>query len=251
MVNYLRAELYKVLHRKNYTYGFLLFLLVGAGFLVFTWAYTNSRGNDVGFAFGAGMLGTLLSMGFYAVVVTGDIVFSEQYKFNTLKNEVSYGIPRVRLYLGKLAVSCLVAVVSCILVISFYLALCWAVLPHDPTLDGEVLRTVVFQALAMLPLWLGAQGLVFCFFTVFKSSTGASFAFIGVLVAVPEILKLLTYFVHPGFAKVRAFLLNTAYETMPLPWDWATVGYGCAVGIGWFLASTLLGVLSLRKREIS
>ena len=60
----------------------------------------------------AQMVALILSVGLYATLLTGDIVFSDQYKNNTLKNEVSYGVPRVRIYLGKLIVAILVAIVA-------------------------------------------------------------------------------------------------------------------------------------------
>lgn len=250
MVNYLHAEFYKVSRRK-YTYGFLLVLLVGAAFLVGTWAYTNSRGNDIGFAGSVSILAMMLNFGFYLTLITGDIAFSDQYKFNTLKNEVSYGLPRIRSYLGKLVTACVVAVAACAVVIGFYIALCWVLLPHDPTVDGEVVKGIAFSVLAMLPLWLGAQALTIFFFFTFKSSTAASIAVVGVLMGIPEFLKLLAYFVNPSFASAKRFLLIGAYETMPALGDWATLGYGCAVGAGWFLIATVAGILILRKREIN
>ena len=39
-----------------------------------------------------------MPVGLYLVAVGGDAVFSEQYKYNTLKNEVSYGLTRVQVY---------------------------------------------------------------------------------------------------------------------------------------------------------
>lgn len=250
MGNYLRAEFYKVTHRK-YTYGFFLTLLAGAAFLVGTWVYTNSRGNTVGFYTGVGLMATLLELGFYVTLVTGDIAFSDQYKFNTLKNEVSYGLPRVRIYLGKLVTACAVALAACVLVVGFYLALCWVLLPHDPALDAVIVKEAAFAVLAMLPLWLGAQALTIFFFFALKSSTAASFAVVGVLVGIPQILKLLTYFVSPGFAAVRRFLLIGAYDRLPAAGDRAALGYGCAVGAAWFLAATAAGILALRSQEIN
>lgn len=250
MVNYLHAEFYKVSRRK-YTYGFLLVLLAGAAFLVGTWAYTNSRGNDISFAGSVSILAMMLNFGFYLTLITGDLAFSDQYKFNTLKNEVSYGLPRVRSYLGKLVTACVVALAACAVVIGFYIALCWVLLPHDPAVDGEVVKGIAFSVLAMLPLWLGAQALTIFFFFTFKSSTAASVAVVGVLMGIPELLKLLAYFVNPGFNSVKRFLLIGAYETMPALGDWATLGYGFAVGAGWFLVATVAGILTLWKREIN
>ncbi len=250
MVNYIRAEFYKVLHRK-YTYWFLLTMLAGAGLLVAGWVYTNANGNDIGFASGAGILSAILSVGVYCTLLTGDLVFSDQYKFNTLKNEVSYGIPRARIYLCKLFVSCVVALIACVIIVGFYVALCWVFLPHDPALDGEVMRHIGFTVLSALPLWLGSQAVSMLCLVLFKSSTVASFAFVGVAMLVPEALKLLAMLINPVFMKVREFLLTTPFETMGKVNDWSFFVLCLAIGAGWFAVSTLLGVIALNKREIS
>ncbi len=243
MANYLRAELYKIFRRK-YTYGFFLFLLGGAALLVSLWVYTNTLDNHVDFATSAGFLMNLLGLGFYVVLVTGDIAFSDQYKFNTLKNEVSYGIPRARLYLGKLAMAYATALFACAAVIGFYLALSGILFPHNPAMDAVVLGELGKMLMSILPLWLGAQALSFFFLAFFKSSMAASFAFVGVLVALPQVVKLLAFFVDIRFASLNRFLLTEAYKSMPLGGNWA-------VGGVWLVVSTALGLLSLRRREIS
>ena len=64
MVKYMRAEFYKVLHRK-YTYGFLVVILLLEAMLVAGWAYTNANGNDVNFSSGASILCLMLGVGLY------------------------------------------------------------------------------------------------------------------------------------------------------------------------------------------
>ncbi|MFQ9917337.1 MAG: ABC transporter permease [Flavonifractor plautii] len=97
-----------------------------------TWKWGNS---NVDFYSTAIMVPFMLSIGLYATIVTGDIVFSEQYKNNTLKNEVSYGLSRGRIYLGKLLVSTGIAVLAAVVMMGFYLGLCWVLFPHTE-LDG-------------------------------------------------------------------------------------------------------------------
>ncbi len=50
-----------------------------------------------------------------------DTVFSEQYKCNTLKNEVSYGLTRVQVYLARLVVTLLLMIVVFVVTIGVYL----------------------------------------------------------------------------------------------------------------------------------
>ena len=250
MVNYMRAELYKVLHRK-YTYGFLLVILLCEALLVAGWVFTNVNGNDVGFESGAGMLPMMLAVGLYCTLLTGDIAFSDQYKFNTLKNEVSYGLPRVQIYLGKLLTACVTALVLCAIILAAYLGMCWVALPHGAAV-AETMSAVGYCILVALPVWFGAQALVLLFYFQFRSSTVASFLFVGILVALPEIVKLLTAMVSPLFQYVYMALLTTPLELAPnSPWDMGLLGMSWAVGAGWFVAATVAGIILFRKREIS
>ena len=135
MRNYLAAECYKTFRRK-YFYIILAVCLGLEAVLLWgywtTWKWGNS---NVDFYSTAIMVPFMLSIGLYATIVTGDIVFSEQYKNNTLKNEVSYGLSRGRIYLGKLLVSTGIAVLAAVVMMGFYLGLCWVLFPHTE-LDG-------------------------------------------------------------------------------------------------------------------
>lgn len=130
MVDYIRAEVYKVTHRK-YLWGFLLIVGGLEALLVCMWAWMNGDMTNMSASTGFTMVLYLLTMGYYASAITTDMVFSDQYKFNTLKNEVAYGIPRARIYLGKLAVGCLVSLASCVVILLWYGLLCKVLLPGD------------------------------------------------------------------------------------------------------------------------
>lgn len=251
MLDYIHAELYKVFHRK-YPYGFLLAMFLCEGLLVWGWAFTNARGNDVGFQVGAGIMVNLLNIGLFCTILIGDIVFSEQYKFNTMKNEVSYGVPRARIYLGKLIVQCITALLLCAVVVAFYLGLCWLVLPHDPALDAQVMQMVGYCLLVALPLWLGAQALVNMVYFLIKSTTVASFLVVGIFMGAGEVFKLLGALVHPFFQTLYSIMLTSPFEASAnAVGDWAFFGRSAAVGAGWFVAATVIGLLLFRKKEIN
>ena len=159
MADYLRAECTKAFRRK-YLYIALLVCLAGESLLLLGSWLTYSWGNtNISFHSTAVMVAAILSFGLYATLITGDIVFSDQYKHNTLKNEVSYGLPRGRIYLGKLLVSMLVALAACVVLIGFYLGGCWLLFPHDGS-DGTVWSLLGYCLAGAFPLWLGGQALV-------------------------------------------------------------------------------------------
>lgn len=250
MYNYLRAELYKVLHRR-YTYIFLIVVLALETLLVSGWVFTNSNGNHVDFYSGAVMVVMMFSVGLYATLITGDLVFSDQYKFNTLKNEVSYGLSRTRIYLGKLIMSCVVALVMCAIILVFYLGLCFLLLPHDAA-SGNPLPVIGYCLAVALPLWLGCQALVTMLFFLFKSSNVASFVLVGVIAGAGQIFQLLGALVHQGFLLLYRVMLTTPLDAAPnMVGDWGFCGQAWLIGLGWFVLSTAVGLWCFQRKEIS
>lgn len=252
MLKYMRAEIYKVLHRK-YTYIFLLAILGCELLLTVGWAYTNSRGNTVTFDYSIQILVLMLSVGLYCTILTEDMVFSDQYKFNTLKNEVAYGLSRARIYLGKLIISCATAVVLCAILILAYLGMCWVALPQG-TGDSTsfALQAVGYSLLAALPIWLGGQALVNLVYFLIKSNTVAAFVVVGIIMALPEVFKLLGIIVSDVFLSLYNIMLTTPLNLAPnMVGDWGFIGQCFAIGAGWFGACTLLGLFLFHKREIT
>ena len=250
MRNYLSAECFKVFHR-SYVYLTLLFCLLGEGLLLLGYWLTWSWGNGtVTFANTASMVAPLLSVGMYATIITGDIVFSDQYKNNTLKNEVSYGVNRAVIYLGKLATSLLVAVVAAAIMLAFYLGACWLLFPHGIE-DQPTLALIGYCLSGALPLWIGSQAVVMlCYFLV-RNSTAAAFLTIGILAVVPSVLQVLGLLIHPAFELVRKLFPGVILEALPnQAFDWSFVGICWADGLLWALLATVLGVALFHKKEI-
>ena len=247
---YLRAEIFKVLHRP-YTYIFLLVILALEALMAILLSSNVTSSVTITFTDGAVILIKALTMGLYCAIVVGDMVYSEQYKNNTLKNEVSFGLPRVRIYLGKLAASCLTAVCLCAVMVVFYLGLCRALLPGDPETNGLILQVTGFCLLTALPLWLGGQALVIALYFLVRSSTVAAIAQVVIFLVLPQIWELLANLVSEHFWTVYSVMLTTPFARMGGMPDWSFFGRTLAIGAGWFIAATVVGILGFRRREIS
>ena len=250
MRNYLSAECFKVFHR-SYVYLTLLFCLLGEGLLLLGYWLTWSWGNGtVTFANTASMVTLLLAVGMYATIVTGDMVFSDQYKNNTLKNEVSYGVDRTLIYLGKFSTALLTALVAAIIMLAFYLGGCWLLFPHGIE-DVPALAVIGYCLVGALPLWIGSQAVAMvCYFLV-RNSTAAAFAAIGILAVVPSVLQVLGILIHPVFGDIRQFFPSVMLGVLPnVAFDWSYVGMCWASGLLWTLLATVLGVVLFRKKEI-
>ena len=120
MLNYLRAEFYKVFHRK-YTWITLIILLALESVLVWGFAFINANGSHIDVAEAAYSLWLLLYMGCFLTLFTCEMVFANQYKNGTLKNEVAFGLSRSRIYFGKYLTQLIVSILFCAIMVVFYL----------------------------------------------------------------------------------------------------------------------------------
>lgn len=252
MGKYIGAELYKVLHRRTYTLGLLAFLLGGEALLLFllkTAGFSNATTfNDV-----LGVLPMTLSMGLYLVPAMVDIVFSDQYKQNTLKNEVSYGLPRGRIYLGKLLSSALVAVALCAVLVGGYLGLSLLLFPAGEGLETS-LRTLGLWLAVAFPLWMGGLGLgLFLQFTM--KSTAATITYVMIVGFLGsgflELMEVFLPSLELAADVVQTISLNTPFNLMRTQSPEEVMGYAWTLGMAWLVVSTAAGLVCFQKKEIS
>lgn len=250
MRNYLAAECYKVFRRK-YFYLTLAVVLVLEGVLLWGCWATHSWGNTgMNFYSAATLVAAMLSIGVYATILTCDMVFSEQYKQETMKNEVSYGLPRARIYLGKLAVSTLVSILAAVVMVALYVAGCWVLLPHDSQ-DAAALALIGYSLWGAFPLWLGAQGITMACYFLVRNTTLAAFVSVGLLGVVPGILQALGLLFHPVFEMVRQLMPTVMLEKLPtMAFQMDYVGLCWTAGIAALVLSTGIGLSVFRKKEI-
>ena len=64
----------------------------------------------------------LMPMCFALLTIVVDAVFSDEYKYGTLKNTISFGISRAEIYFGKLIVEIILMLVTIALVLVVYTA---------------------------------------------------------------------------------------------------------------------------------
>lgn len=251
MGKYVGAELYKVTHRRTYILGMLAFVLGGEALLLFllkTAGFSNATTyDDV-----IGVLPLTLTVGIYLIPAICDIVFSDQYKLNTLKNEMAYGTPRLRVYFGKLLAAVITAVVFCGLFTVFYLGAAALLFPvtDGAAAAGELAR--IGKALAVaLPVWLGALGFTHMLLFVMKGSVSAVVLYLLAL-SLGDILELMSLFLpklQDFCGLVQRYLINAPMDTVmngsfDIPYAWT-------VGMAWFVACAAIGAICFQKREIS
>lgn len=264
MFNYIRAEFYKLVRRK-YTYIALAVFLALEGLLVAGFAFHNAHSYATPFGGAITLVVEMGAVGFCICLLTADIVFAGQYKNSTLKNEVSFGLSRTQIYLGKLIAQTLLSVAYLVVMMGFFLGACAIFLPIDPilesgeplyyTLAADALTIVGWFLAAGLPLWIGTQAAAcMCQFLI-NGDMASSFVYMGLVFVLDGVLELIGLLVR---GRVGDILLKIC-EYLPRPLldsvkstvgDWNYMGRAWLVGAFWLAACTAVGLYGFNRKEI-
>lgn len=270
MLNYVRAELYKVSHRTA-TWVTLAALLGLEALLVGLCAWFNAEGSgqvDAGYML-AIVPSNFLDLGCYFTLISTGLVFAAQYKNSTLKNEVSFGLPRGRIYLGKLAAMLITALLFCLLAMTFYVGLSVLLLPREAGWETD-LQLFWESILGALPIWIGAQGACCaCAFLLEAEGVSTSTSILlfdvsaGALQLVGAIfsgngweafggLLLKIYYWLPTTLLSNLYLYLTGQETevSAATLDCPYPARLLIVGAAWLVGFTCAGLAVFRRKEI-
>lgn len=253
MLNYIRAEWYKVT-RRRYFWVSLGLLLGLEGLFVFTLALERLGGLQ--FTEMVAILCVTMLAGVYLSILCVDLVDSDQSKGSTLKNEVSFGIPRRRIYLGRLLAALGVALLMCVLVFASYLGSAWLLSVHaDPEAERANLLILAYVAGASLPLWLGTLALSHCVFMLTRSPTAGGILMLLFLTWGGGIFWMLGQFKPFGligrfFGYVSALVPTTPFTAYRGSLDWSLLAQNWAIGLGWLVLSTGAGLFFFRRQEL-
>lgn len=258
MLNYIQAELYKAFHRK-YTYIALGAFLLLEGLLVAGYVFHNAHGLATHFGEVIVLITEFGPIGFCVCMFTGDIVFAGQYKNSTLKNEVSFGLSRTRIYLGKLIAQTLLSVLFLVVMMGFFIGASAILMPHSMSIyfnDGFSLVVVGYYLACGFPLWIGAQAAVcMCVFLI-RSDMAAAVVYMILIFSLATIVQLVGIFIQNH---VLSQLLMNAYNYFPNTMltaakssvgSWAFLGRSWLVGAFWLAVCTAIGLFVFKRKEI-
>ena len=242
MLNYLSAELWRMARRRLDLIWCAAYLLL-VGVVALSWTGAPLHQTMEGFR-------DFLVIGLYLGYPLAALADGEARRLGTLRNEVSYGLSRGRIYLGKLLVSTGIAVLAAVVMMGFYLGLCWVLFPHTE-LDGMAWQLIGYCLAGAFPLWLAAQAMVStCYFLV-RGTNIAAFTAAGLLAVLPAILQAFGILFHPAFEVLRQFMPGVMLENLKnMAFQWNYVGLCWAAGLAWLAAATAVGLLAFRRKEI-
>ena len=247
MLNYISAELYKVRRRKS-TWALLALLLGLESLYILLFAHGECYELLNAFV-------TTLTLGLPMALLLSALVCSDMGRSGTLKNELSAGLPRSRIYLGKLLSALIVALIALALVVGLCLAAGGLLFRHsDPAQDRAALAVVGYCLAAALPLWVGGLDLAQMLFFLVPSPGAAESLYFVWFVFLDWMASLITWNAQGPLAQAAA-----ALQSLLLSWTFGQLegvltrellAHSWLVGLGWLAVTSSVGVLVLRRREL-
>lgn len=252
MLNVIKSEIYKTRHRL-YFYVFLgisCLLILG---LVVLFVLNSNGQSRIYYEDILRLPLAALSIGVYFALIPCDIVFSEEYKHQTMKNTLSFGISRQSLYLGKLITSILTALFSAALMIGLFMGSAYLLLGvKDASAAAEVTQRMLLSLVCAVPLWIGALSVLNMMSFQFRNTTILSLTYVGLFAITALLMPLVGYYVSPIFNVIHDWMIMPQFDVIKSA---ATISgpiiLKCMViGLGYTVGSTVIGMLLFRKREI-
>ena len=246
MLNYIKAELWKAFRHKG-TYVLVLTLVILTGLFTAMMLPATAFYQMASAATTTMLLGLLVAPLLTQLVDGGSL--------STLKNEVSFGMDRRRIYLGKLMTGLPLGLGLSLLLLGGYLLTGWLVLPHSPEEDLTAMGVVGFTVLGAIPIWCGVYSLCHLMAMLIPSTAGwLSIYYVFTFFGQPILESLIATFTNGGMSSLLQAILMPFSLLMPnylsgwITWEYQV--WCWAIGLGWLVATTALGLFCLEKREI-
>lgn len=259
MMNYIKSEIYRVSQDKG-IYFFTAILAVLAILLnaLLGWFGKMDRAgfryNTTSFSYSNLVANPMVFCVMGAVV--GIILYEGNRRNGNLKNTIAFGIPRTKVFAGECIVATATAVISLIVVLTVYIASAIIFLKHTGPVSLTDLLTEI-QAVFLLAVASLISGVI-CIEAFEKDVTGTIVWFI-IWIIIPKIFFYLGRQIDV-FRHIAMWMPENFFGTSGMSVNmsqsitaWGTVEgmTKCIIaGIIGIIVFSLLGVVSLRKREL-
>jgi ABC-2 type transport system permease protein len=247
MLNYIKAELYRNFNR--------LYFWVFTGVLTALALFINivSVANDAP-GIGLSMLlnSTLyvLSVPVFLVAMIVDMVTSEENKNQTLRNVITFGIPRHKLMLSKIIVSVILASISALIILGLFYGSGAAFYGIDEGVK-TVLPMVSIRLLTAVPLWIGAISIGTFLGMSINNSNLFGFAHAGIFFLTSKIIIILSYAVSDKFMLLNNYLITTRLNNLRAPDITAgELWISALIGLAYTVVFTVLSIIYFNKKEV-
>lgn len=243
MLKLIKADLYKSFHRM-YLYVFMC--VMGALAILYNVIIASAHFPREA-AFGSVVV--FLAFPLFLVVMFVDIVTAEENKEHTMKNTVSFGISRSKIFIAKNISAILVAAAVAAVTLAAFFGSGFILLSPGEGYTPAFLSEVLLRISIALLLYVAAITLGTLLAITIKRNALFTFAYFGVLIVPYLLFKLLTL-VNPIFADVRnAMLLSqTLILAQGTP---AQMLMAVWIALAHIVVFVVLGLVLFNRQEIN
>lgn len=253
MRNYLKAELFRNFHRM-YLWGYIA-CVVGCGLLgCIAVKYINIKyGADFTvehlLAFGINSIPAYA----YLMMIFTDLAMGEEIKNNTIKNIVSSGLTRGKIYVCKIIESIVLMVFSTVVIFSVITLIGYIMLGSSgSTVFMNGLQDCISRGCIAMLLWSGAIAIGVVLLVVLRNGTTAMCVYVAMIMFVGHLLSLLGHYINPIFAEMKKYLITTQlHKVSEVPQlSMGVTSVAISVGILFTVIMTILGNEILKRKDI-
>lgn len=205
MLNYIKSEFYRNINTK----GNYIFLFGSISFVIFiNTALGLFAKSHPDFALGNtffSLTSFYTSMGILMMICIAlvSLIYGQEFKNNTLKNSIAYGISRSQIYLSKFLIEVIISTINLGLISSVYVISAYLMLEDS----GIVYLKDFIQAIvASFPLLLVSLTAAHCFYFIFNNDRTVVLTWAIVMALIPSFTSM---------AGRRIYVLNQIAKWMP------------------------------------
>ncbi|OBZ14933.1 hypothetical protein A8L34_13715 [Bacillus sp. FJAT-27264] len=182
MPNYLKSELYRLVHKKAF-YFFLALCILGPLFITLLTASTGGElYANTEFVFKAAL--SMWSLLFFIVPIMVSLLVSDDFTDGTFKNTVAYGISRNTFFYGKWIIELLFLIVAWMLT---YISLTASVFLMLLNTGTSYFLDFTSSILGVLPLALAALTVSHCLCFLTEKTLSHLVSYAVIIIVLPEL----------------------------------------------------------------
>lgn len=248
LLNYIKADIYKVLNRK-YMYillGILVLFAFGFNLLL--------RINKLNDATAYEMLTistNMIEIPIFLVLMIVDAVTADQVKEHTLKNVISSGASRTKFYLANVITSVIIAYVMAAITLAVFCGSAVLLLQPGKGLTSAFMAQYFMRFGSASVLYIAgiSIGILLAFFI--KSNASFAFVYIAVILVPKAILEALIYFISKKFVVIGNALITTQLDNISKSVVTGNQMLTAVItGLIYIVVFVVIGIAVFRRQEI-
>lgn len=246
MRNYIKSELYRIIHRRYYQLAILIFTLLSV-IINLSMKFLGARITLYPFSVSMEILLITIAASPLILIILQDIIFGDEIRHNTLNNTIANGISRSEIILSKIITTTIFYILFSIVVLGTHIIMSIALFGGGE--EGyRFISQYLIAYLSAIPLWMGLMAFFTIFFITIQNQVVASFIIIILMYVIPSVtrkihLSPIIYQLQPTFSIVRLITLLEMGNISSV--DWVTIIFGFV----FFLISIKGAIAIFRKKD--